>query len=204
VGDLVHLVGEETHDMDQDDPLHWLKAVAEEWVWDEDDLPCFCPPDEIVGFLVEVAPGCGPLAMYLAAYPPSLLVGNKPLPTTRATWSGEAHCDTQFASHPRCGGISNFVRAHSSVCRLLDYAQELGILAEVIDYTDFFDNRNVPALVKEVDESNAIAAAFAGAWKDSGRRSSSPIFTYPNFEHLEARGIAKIGPDLGWLKKMEP
>jgi hypothetical protein len=205
VSEVVRLVGEETRITDVDDPWHCLKLVAQDWLWDEDGDPWLCPPDEIVGFQIEVAPGSDSAEFYFASYPAGLLTETGIwLPTTRTTWSGAAQCDVQFASHPRCGGAASFVRAHSALCRLLDYAKELGILANVNDETGFFDHRDVAALVKRVDQCNALTAAVAGAFKDAGRRSSSPILTFPNYEHLEAKGLEKIGPDLEGLKRMEP
>jgi hypothetical protein len=206
VGEVVRLVGEETHITDEDDdPWHCLKLMAHDWLWTDDDEPWLCPPNEIVGFQIEVAPGCDPAAIYFACYPTGMLTENGVwLPTTRPTWSGQAQCDTQFASHPDCGGVANFVRAHGALCRLLDYAKELGILAYITDEGFFFDDRNVSALVTRINDYNAYTAAFVGAWKDSGRRSTSPILTYPNFEHLEAKGLEKAAGDLEWLKKTEP
>ena len=57
-----------------------------------------------------------------------------------------------------------FLRAHLSVCRLLDHAKELGILKEVSDEGDFFEKRDIPALVSTVGDWNAFIAAGVGAY----------------------------------------
>jgi hypothetical protein len=205
VSEVVRLVGEETRITDEDDPLHCLKSLAHDWVWDDDDELWLCPANEIVGFQVDVAPGSNSTAIYLASYPPAMQTKNGVwLPTTRPTFSGQSQCDTQFASHPNYGGVANFVRAHGALCRLLDYGNELGILTYVTDDGFFFDNRDVSALVTRINDYNAYTAAFVGAWKDSGRHTSSPILTFPGYEHLEAKGLEKAASELEWLKKTEP
>ena len=72
---------------------------------------------------------------------------------------------------------------------MLDYAKELGILAHVRDEGDFWEKRDAKALVQEVGEWNEMIAAGFGKLKDLlGSGVQSPISTFPDFEHLEAKG----------------
>ena len=76
------------------------------------------------------------MEIVLATYPKTILIEDertrrpKRLHTNRSAWSGGGFCKTQYASDVRCGGVPNFLRAHLSVCRLLDHAKELGILKD--------------------------------------------------------------------------
>ena len=106
-------------------------------------------------------------------------------------WSWQSFCKTQYASNPDCGGVENFLRCHLSVVRLLDHARDLGVLGEVSDEGDYWERRDVKALVEEVGEWNAMIAGFVGGMKDlmgGGKGVQSAITQFPNFEHLEAEG----------------
>jgi hypothetical protein len=107
----------------------------------------------------------------LCRYPGSLQVtdehGNpKRIRTGLAGWRWSSFCKTQYASNPECGGGENFLRCHLSVVRLLDQAKTLSILADVSDEGDYWEKRDVKALVEEVGEWNTMLAAFAGRMKD--------------------------------------
>ena len=126
----------------------------------------------------------------------------KRLRTNHTTWSGRGFCKTQYASDARCGGVPNFLRAHLSVCRMLDYAKELGILASVSDEGDFFENRSIPALVNNIADWNAFIAAGVGALdKLVGGGLEAPIRHFPDFEQLEAAGQDQIDGFLRLLKE---
>ena len=86
------------------------------------------------------------------------------------------------ASRISCGAISR-----SFGCWTI--AKELGILASVSDEGDFWENRDVEALAREVGEWNQGMAALVGKLKDMfGGNIDAPITKFPNFEHLEAEG----------------
>ena len=121
---------------------------------------------------------------------------------TLLAWSGRGFCKTQYASDDRCGGVPNFLRAHLSVCRLLDHAKELGILKEVSDEGDFFEKRDIPALVNTIADWNAFIAAGVGAIDELvGDKAAAPIKDFPNFEHLEAKGQDQIDGFLRSIKE---
>jgi len=211
VGEIVHFKGKEAqfdHDP-PDSPYRWLKIQARETIWTKDGrIGWDCPAREIIGFQILVAPGSEPMEVYLAAYPKTIQVKDdrtgrpKRIRTTRSTWAGGGFCKTQYASSADCGGVPNFLRAHLSVCRMLDYAKELGILASVSDEGEFFDNRDVPALVNTVGDWNAFIAASVGAFGDLfGGKAAAPIKSFPDFEHLEAKGQDQIDALLRFLKE---
>ena len=211
VGEIVHFKGEDAN-FDHDPPngkYRWLKIQARETIWSKDGTRGWdCPAKEIIGFQVNVAPGSEWMEVFLATYPKSILIEDewtrkhKRLRTNRINWSGGGFCKTQYASRPDCGGVPNFLRSHLSVCRLLDHAKELGILESVSDEGDFFDKRDIPALVNEIGEWNAFIAAGVGAIDDLiGANCIAPIKEYPDFEHLEAKGQDQIDGLLRWLKE---
>ena len=139
VGEIAEFKGENAQfDRDgQNSPFRWLKIQARETVWSKDGrFGWDCPAKEIIGFQILVAPGSEPMEVFLATYPKTITVKDdwgrgKRLPTNRHDWSGEAFLKSQYASNSRWGGVANFLRAHLSVVRMLDYAKELGILEGV-------------------------------------------------------------------------
>jgi hypothetical protein len=213
VGEIVHFKGKDAqfdHDP-QNAPYRWLKIQARETIWNKErTIGWDCPAQEIIGFQINVAPGSEWMEIFLATYPKTILVADertgkpKRLRTNLAAWSGGGFCKTQYASRPDCGGVPNFLRAHLSVCRLLDHAKELDILKSVSDEGDFFDNRDIPALVNTIADWNAFIAAGVGAFDELvGGKAVAPIKEFPNFEHLEARGQDQIDGLLRWIKERQ-
>ena len=204
VGVIVHFQGEAAQfdNNSQDDPYRWLKIMARQIVWNTAQTVGWdCRAKEIVGFQIDVAPGSEPMEIYLASYPKTIQVESKRIRTNLSTWSGTGFTKTQYASNARCGGIPNFLRAHLSVCRLLDHAKELGILKSVSDEGDFFENRDIPALVNTIADWNAFIAAGVGAMDELvGCKVAAPIRSFPDFEHLEANGQNQIDRFLQTLK----
>ena len=184
VSEIVRFKGEEAQfERDPQDSEHrWLKIMARETIWNKDQtIGWDCSPKEIIGFQIDVAPGSEPMEIFLASYPKTIAVDGRRLRTNHAFWSGRGFCKTQYASDNRCGGVPNFLRAHLSVCRMLDCAKELGILESVSDEGDFFENRSVPALVNSVADWNSFIAAGVGAlhgrgWHGRGTDSQLPGF----------------------------
>lgn len=147
------------------------------------------------------------MEIFLAAYLKTITVEDergrpRRLRTNHTTWSGRGFCKTQYASNADCGGVPNFLRAHLSVCRMLDCAKELGILETVSDEGDFFEDRDVPALVNTIADWNAFIAAGVGALDAlSGGRVEAPIRSFPDFEHLVVAGQDQIDGLLRLLKE---
>jgi hypothetical protein len=87
--------------------------------------------------------------------------------------------------------VPNFLRCHLAVIKLLDQAKSLDMVESVSDEGEFWDNRDVAALAREVGEWNQMVAAFAGQVKDwFGDDVEAAITDFPDFEHLEAKGRA--------------
>jgi hypothetical protein len=79
---------------------------------------------------------------------------------------------------------------------LLEKAREFGAVIYVVDDSGFWEHRSVGKLVKSVEQLNELMAGLIGTMKDVSTDGGiqSPIMEYPNFEHLEAKAMAK--PDL--------
>ena len=106
-------------------------------------------------------------------------------------WYWKNYCKTQSASNPDYGGVENFVRCHTFVIAILDEMQKLGISCKVSDGSNYWENRNLEELIRNVTDSNMIVAAVMGAFKNAlgGQYTTqAPVLDYPNFEYLEAEG----------------
>ena len=198
VGEIVEFAGDSAdHDkIDKDDPHRWLLIQAGGYV--EHDERHYCvTPQRIIAFSTWPGEGCEEANFGLAVYPKTIEVEDrsgwphrtKRIRTNSGGWSWSSYCKTQYASNPECGGVENFLRCHLSVVKLLDHAAELGVLKGVRDEGDFWEKRDLPALVKDVGDWNSLIAGWAGRLKDEfGGAVDAEIAKYPNYEHLEAKG----------------
>lgn len=80
---------------------------------------------KLIGFDVFPGNSCSGTSFGLATYSEA--------PTS---WHWHAYCKTQYASKPEYGEIKNFLKSHVSVQKILEFAQQLGILAEATDPRD--------------------------------------------------------------------
>ncbi len=196
VSDIIDLKGNECdfNKMDREDPHFWLAIQSRDHLRisdkKNDEVACYdVIPTRIISISTWPGKGCEESNFGLCRYPKTILVNGVKTPTKLFGWSWSSFCKTQYASDPNCGGVKNFIRCHLSVIKLLDYAKELGILDEVHDEGNFWEKRDIKALVEDIGEWNNMIAAFAGQLKDSfGGSVVAPITDYPNFEHLEANG----------------
>ncbi len=145
-------------------------------------------PSAGVAFRIHPGPGCEVATIGLARFPASIRLGSARIPTRLTGWSWYDFCKTQYASNPRLGGTANFLRCHVGLISLLDLARQLGIRVKVSDEGGYWKKRDLQALVKELGEWNEFIAAFGGLLKDAHGDVEAPIFAFPNFEPLEARG----------------
>jgi hypothetical protein len=191
VGDIVEATGDECGFQQQprESSLRWLLIQAQEQVRLGDQLVSVMPK-AIVAFTIDLGDGCEPANIGLCSYPASVtLADGKVVRTKVSGWRWTSFCKTQYASDPGCGGVENFLRCHLSLVALLDHAKEIGVLGDVSDEGDFFEKRDVKALVQEVGEWNQMIAGFVGQWKDRfGGQVEAAITKFSNFEHLEAKG----------------
>lgn len=99
-------------------------------------------------------------------------------------------CKTQYAGLQQYGGVPNFLKAHLTLVDLLDQAHATGMSVEVKDDSGYWDDRDKPKLEQTLARWNGLIAAFAGQLKDR-LDVQAPILSAPDFEHLEAKGLAE-------------
>jgi hypothetical protein len=148
-------------------------------------------------FNVGLGEGCEPLRLGLCDY-----TAERRDPATHrlervgtAGWRLSAFCKTQYASR---GGWEPFRRSHTAAVDLLAGLTALGVEVEITDEGGYWPGRDEAELRRTVECMNGIVAAFAGTMKDAtddsgGTPVQSPIFAHPQFERLEADGMAREG-----------
>jgi hypothetical protein len=198
VGDIVALSGDECDpDRHDSEGLRWLLIQAGPWV-EISGRSMKVRPTRVIAFTAQPGDGSEPMNIGLCLCPKTIEIndaGVKRRARTGASgWSWGSFCKTQYASDPEYGGVQNFLTCHTSVIALLDAAAKIDkVSVEVSDEGDYYENRDLEALAKEVGEWDAMVAAFVGQLKDTlGGAVEAPILTRPDFEHLEAAGLAKL------------
>jgi hypothetical protein len=202
----------------EDDPYRWLLIQA------RTDIPLPVTPAErsegvrremdvlplhVIAFETEPGDGCEPANFGLCRFPSEI---SHPefgkLKTKLKGWSWHSCCKTHYASDPRCGGLSNFLRCHLGLVALLDEAKRLRCLGKASDEGEFWETRSLERLTKEIGEQSAMLAGFLGALRDAVGQASNgagtveaPIAGYPNFEHLEAEGQRLLPEQLKTMLK---
>ena len=157
-----------------------VKLAGDEWV--------FVPPQRGGAICVDPGRGCESATLGMAQYSAKIRHRTRLHPTGLSGWSWQAFCKTQYASNPRHGGLDNFLRCHLGVVALLDAAAQLGLSPDVKDEGGYWEHRDPQALTVELAQWNECVAALGGALKDVHGDVQGPIFAFPNFEPLEARG----------------
>ena len=178
----------------------WLEIAAARYVEvgeGEERESVGVRPSEAVAFYCSPGVGCEASPMGLGRYPKIVeaRVGGVDVEVVTGVgdgWRWLGHCKTQYASNPRDGGLENFCACHLRLVGLLDYAKQLGIVADVQDEGGYWEQRDRVALEDVVQNYNRLMAGFVGSMKDMlgrlGRQAVGPITDYPNYEHLEAEG----------------
>lgn len=153
----------------------------------------------LAGFVFHVTLGkdCEPLRVGLCCYPKQVKDPStgRIRSVRRKGWRLAGFCKTQYAS---LHGWEHFRRCHVTAVELLAGLCDLGIKVEINDEGGYWPDRDEAALRRCVDRMNGLVAAFAGAMKDAGdeqdgRSVHSPIFAHPQFERIEAEGMAREG-----------
>ena len=149
------------------------------------DEPSDVATSVALGFTVDPGEGCELAAFGFHApdahTPPGADRGRH-LPND---WFWDGWCKTQYASNI---SVDHFVRCHTSLVALLDAAPRLGVRLSVQDEGGFWEHRDVPRLVAEVQRYNFIMATFTRQLRDSlpaGTPLEAPIMEHPGFEQLE-------------------
>jgi hypothetical protein len=151
--------------------------------------------------IIDVGEGCQPLALGLCKYPCQWCCQHGHSmrrwysTNISSEWQFGWFCKTQFAGKH---GPAHFVRCHKSVISLLDFCRKAGLDVAVQDEAGYWEQRDEAELMKVVRTNEALLAAFGGLLKDMaetrrGRKISSLIFDYANFEHLEHEGWERFG-----------
>ena len=199
VSDLVEFRGKACARSEKDpDNIRWLKMQVTEPIRYEignQTHEAMIQPTHVIAFNVFPGQGCEDANFGLCRYPKSVDEFGRTIYPGLNGWTWTSFCKTQYASNPTCGDIQNFLRCHLSIIKLLDHAKELGILKRVSDEGDYWEKRDVKALVEEVAEWNSMIAGNLGPMRDAieavglnPRELEGPIADYPNYEHLEAKG----------------
>lgn len=180
----------------QQDPLRWLLIQSAGSVQLDEHSSIQVAPTHLIAFSTWPGEGCEEANFGLCRYPVSTVHRGKRIKTGLTGWSWRSFCKTQYASDPSCGGVENFLRCHLSVIALLDKAKALGVLESVSDEGDFWEKRDIKALVDEIGSWNNMIAAFAGKLKDAlGDGLQAPITEFKNYEQLEHAGQSELSPE---------
>lgn len=157
------------------------------------------PPRHVVMFNISPADGSETAAFGLAAHPPVMEFehqGQTHLIETdlAGQYSWTQVCKTQYAGLQQYGGVENFLKAHLSLVKLLDFIGTLPLKLQVSDDSGYWEHRDEVQLRRQLASWNGLIAAFAGQLKDQLGTDpetgvQSPILTAPDFEHLEAKGL---------------
>lgn len=127
---------------------HWSLLVCSHLT---DDLG-WAHPTRFMAFEVNIMEGCEWPIISLCDYGDGKL-------------RSHTFCKTQYAT--------DFVKAHVLVCRILEICKEHGILKEVHDEADFWEERDTEKLIQEFDASRAMINAVAGALAGSLPKDAS-------------------------------
>ena len=176
VGEVVEFVGADAdyERYKHSDSLPWLLRQAVEVIWSDDDSHFDVTPEHVIAFSTNPGEGCNAASFGLALHPANIHTGLH-------GWSWSGHCRTVSASNSGCGGMENFLRCHLAIVKLLDHADELGIVKEVLDEGTYWEKRNIQELAAEVTRWNCL---LVGVTDQS--IVEAEIAKLPNYEYLEA------------------
>lgn len=199
VGQVKEFVGEHTdfHGSTQED--RWLKiqSVGHVMVGVDGERHLMVAPQHIIAVSTWPGEGCEPANFGFCKYPafvPSPETGRRTA-TKLKGWRWTSFCKTQYASDPKCGGVKNFLRCHLCVVKMLDFLKQSNLATvEAEDEGEYWEHRNLEALAKGVGDWNELIAGFVSDYRTAteGKGIHAPITGFPNFEHLEAKGLERI------------
>ena len=162
---------------DRQDANRWLLIQARQFSENsapgDQDSHYPVAPRHLIAFSSWPGEGCEQANFGLCLYPRTVRVTDRRRPgyvrlvrTGLTGWQWSSFCKTQSASSPQYGGVEHFLRCHLSIIALLEYAQELQILSDVADEGDFWQQRSVEALARQVGEWNSAMAARVSQLQD--------------------------------------
>ncbi len=207
VGSVKEFVGKDTdYRSDGSEGGRWLKLQSSGF-FTAGESSFVIAPIHIIAFSTWPGEGCESANFGFCKYPdffPAGEDGGPEIPTGLTGWRWGSFCKTQYASDPKCGGIENFLRSHLCVVKLLDFLKQTGLMTvEVQDEGGYWDKRDLTALTKEVGQWNVIIAGFVSGFRSAteGKIIEAPITSFPNFEHLEAKGLERLAELLERLRQ---
>ena len=191
VSEIIEFTGDEPES--EDNTARWLGIQSEGHV-EVGQYHYRVPPKHYIAFSTWPGQGCEAGNFGFCKYPAFITVEGKRIATKRKGWMWSSFCKTRYASDPSCGGVQHFLRCHLGVIKILAFIKATKLAeVEVSDEGGYWEQRDVKALVQEVGEWNEFIAAFTGELRDAiGPQLEAAITNFPNFEHLEARGLARL------------
>lgn len=205
VSEIAHFVGPECdyqRRKGQDDPWAWvliqamgnvqLKKAVDGSRYGVGGVSMSLSPLEAILFRTWPGEGCEEANFGLCRFPKSVLYEEIKFPTKLGTgWHWHSFCKTQYANER---GILNFLRCHTLVVSMLDYAKELGILKLVHDEGEYWEKRNLKELVLEVGRWDQFVAGLAGMLEKVVGKDNlySAIAENPRYERLKELGMQHL------------
>lgn len=166
IGDIVHFKGDECdfNKCDKESEHRWLLIQSQVHLH-KLNYYLMVNPIEIYAFSTWPGDGCEQANFGLCRYPASFDAKELgKLRTGKGTgWHWHSFCKTQYANQY---GLENFIKCHTLVIAMLDSAKHLGILKEVHDESDYYDNRNPESLGVTIQKWDNLVASIGGKLKE--------------------------------------
>lgn len=190
VKDIQHFKGDECdfEKVGRDSEHSWLLIQSGQYIT-RGHYSFSVAPLEIIAFTAWPGEGCEESNFGLCRYPKTIKRDEKAIRTNLKGWYWSSFCKTQYACEK---SVEHFIQCHLTVVAMLDAAKKMGLGVEVSDEGNYWDNRNVEALAKEVGEWNEMIAGLAGVLTDQFKNIEAPIKRFGDYEHLEAKGRDKM------------
>lgn len=205
VGDIQEWRADSDITDDDEATVHLLKMLGSQYgkkrMADGEDRWIDIPPKHVIAFSITPADGSETAVFGLAAHPPVVeYIYREETHLIETGLAGQYSwtqaCKTQYAGLQQYGGVDNFLKAHQSLVTLFDRIAKLPVTLQVSDDSGYWEHRDEAQLRKQLASWNGLVAALAGQMKDQLGTDpetgiQSPILTAPDFEHLEAKGLAE-------------
>lgn len=158
-----------------DDPNWWLLIQAGQYLLSESRSQPL-PPSHLIAFTTVPGDGCEPANFGLCRRP-----------NGSSGWCWSSFCKTVYANHRDYGGVTNFLKCHIAVIKVLDYTRELGFNTQVSDPSGYWESRKPEDLVRAVGGWTPKIASFLARQRgESDETVLANIARYPVLEHLMA------------------
>ena len=141
-------------------------------------------PEYVIAFTVNPDDGFDAASFGFARHPVQIhdhRGGHAAIATNLKGWSWDGYCYTDRVFKSDRGGIEHFLRFHLAIVHLLDDANELGIVRELMDEGGYFETRDLEALAAEVTRWKGLLARL------SDEAVEEAIANLPNFEYLKTK-----------------